>query len=53
MDGIIFQDAVDRMEQSEHFRDAGVEYLVCPGTSTWLTLLGRTQGGGIGLLTAS
>ena len=29
-------------EQSEHFRAAGVEYLVCPGTSTWLTILGRT-----------
>ena len=29
-------------EQSEHFRAAGVEYLVCPGTSTWQTILGRT-----------
>ena len=29
-------------EQSEHFRAAGAEYLVCPGTSTWQTILGRT-----------
>ncbi len=25
------------------FRKAGVEFLVCPGTSTWLTILGRTS----------
>lgn len=29
-------------EQCEQFRKAGVEYLVCPGTSTWQTILGRT-----------
>ena len=30
-------------EQSAHFKQAGVDYLVCPGTSSWSTFLGRTR----------
>ncbi len=29
--------------QSKQFRDAGVRFYVCPGTSSWCTLTGRTR----------
>ena len=38
-----YEDIHPFMERSRKYREAGLEYMVCPGTSSWTTLAGRTE----------
>lgn len=38
-----YEDVNEYMEKSKLFADSGIPFYVCPGTSSWTTLVGRTQ----------
>lgn len=38
-----YEDVNQYMEKSKLFADSGIPFYVCPGTSSWTTLAGRTQ----------
>lgn len=38
-----YEDVNEYMEKSKLFADSGIPFYVCPGTSSWATIAGRTQ----------
>lgn len=38
-----YEDIHPFMERSRKYQEAGLEYMVCPGTSSWTTITGRTE----------